>query len=751
MSSSAIGRSIPRVEGKSKVTGTSVYSADVKRPGVLWGGFLRSPYPHARIVNIDTSRAAKLVGVKAIVTGKDVSPRLEGCALLDKPVLAQDRVRYIGEKVAAVAATSRDDVEEALELIDVEYEELPAVFDPLDAMKPEAPILHPDYASYKGMNKDESWRNVRSAERSHKGDIDRGFAESDRIFEHTFQTQAVHHAFVEPRAGLLEIDQQGRVDIWQCHQAPFQIRSWLAAHADLPEEMIAVHPVSTGGSFGGKQGSEDIICTYYLARASGRPVRYVESYAEELQDGQPRHAAVITLRTGIKQDGRLWAWDGKIFYNGGAYGARTPRNGMNGTFCMAGSYRTPHVRMEGYIVYTNRVPSGYFRAPGELQTLFAAESHMDMMAEELGLDPLEFRTLNALREGDTKPNGKPLRDPCALQVLKRVAEVSKWEKPRAQSSKGRPNVLVGRGLSLGDRHIGTGESSAQLFLEPNGSLRLTTAVRDVGVGAYTMHSQVVAEVLGVDPALVQIEVGGTDTGPYDEGVRGQRGTHVEGQAVWRAANSLMEILRDQAASHWNVEAERVRWERGRLLLTGSKKQILNLKDLARLSANSPACGFGHCKAGEVHTYAFQAMVAEVEVDRETGQVTVRRLNLAHDVTKIINPIIYQGQIEGAVMQGVGFTLSEHLAVEDGRVMTLSWGDYKIPTIRDIPSLTTSRVPANEGPGPFGAKAVAESGIGLVAPAIANAVYDATGVRVTELPISPDKILQGLAERERLTA
>lgn len=748
MSSSVIGRAIPRIEGESKVTGATVYSADVSRPDALWGGYLRSPYPHARIVRIDISRALKLAGVKAIVTGKDVSPRLEGCTLEDKPVLAQDRVRYIGEKVAAVAAVSREDVEEAMEYIEVEYEELPAVFDTLEAMKPEAPILHPDYASYRGINKDESWRNVRSAERTCKGDIDRGFSESDQIFEHTFRTQAVHHAFVEPRAGLLEIDNQGRVAIWQCHQAPFSIRKWLAAHADLPEEMIAVHPVSTGGSFGGKQGSEDIICTYYLARASGRPVRYVESYSEELQDGQPRHAAVITLRTGVKRDGRLWAWDGKIFYNGGAYGSRTPRNGMNGTFLMAGSYRTPHVRMEGYIVYTNQVPSGYFRAPGELQALFAAESHMDMMAKELGLDPLEFRLLNALREGDTKPNGKPLRDPCAVQVLKRVTEISKWKKKKIQPSRSRSNILYGRGLSLGDRHIGTGESSAKLFLEPDGSLRLATAVRDVGVGAYTMHRQVVAEVLGVEPELVQVEVGGTDTGPYDEGVRGQRGTHIEGLAVERASNALIDLMREKAATYWEVEKDRVRWESGKAVLTGNKKPALKLRDLARLSGGELPNGYGHCKAGEPHVYAFQAMVAEVEVDRETGRVTVRKLNLAHDVTKIINPIIYQGQIEGAVMQGFGFTMSEHLAMEEGRVMTTSFGDYKIPTICDIPSFVTSRVPANEGPGPFGAKAVAESGIGLVAPAIANAVYDATGVRITELPVTPEKMLKGLAEQNQ---
>ncbi|HEX9880225.1 MAG TPA: xanthine dehydrogenase family protein molybdopterin-binding subunit [Candidatus Binatia bacterium] len=744
MSSSVIGRALPRIEGESKVTGASVYSADVTRPGTLWSGYLRSPYPHARIVRIDTSRALKLPGIKAIVTGQDVSPKLEGCVLRDKPVLAQDRVRYIGEKVAALAAVTKDDIEEALDLIEVEYEELPAVFDPLEAMKPDAPILHPDYASYQGINKDESWRNVRSAERSSKGDIDRGFAESDRIFEHTFRTQSVHQGFVEPRAGVLEIDAQGRVAIWQCHQAPFLIRTWLAAHADLPEEMVVVNPVSTGGSFGGKQGSEDIICTYYLARASGRPVKYVESYSEELQDGQPRHSAVVTLRTGVKNDGRMWAWDGRVFYNGGAYGARTPRNGMNGTFCMAGSYRTPHVRMVGYIVYTNQVPSGYFRAPGELQTLFAAESHVDMMAKELRMDPLEFRLLNALREGDTKPTGKPLSDPCGVEVLERLGKLFKRRKPGVESATDGRRLLVGRGFSLGDRHIGSGESSAKLFLEADGSLRLATAVRDVGVGAYTMHRQVVAEVLGVEPEAVAVAVGGTDTGPYDEGVRGQRGTHIEGLAVERAANALIEELKQRAAGHWEVEKERVRWERGRAWLAGPKKRSLALRDIARLSANGLPTGFGHCKGGEPHVYAFQAMMAEVEVDQETGQVTVRSLNLAHDVTRIINPLIYQGQIEGAVMQGFGFTLSEQLGLEDGRVTTLSFGDYKIPTFRDIPALTTSRVQAKEGPGPFGAKAVAECGIGLVAPAVANAVCDATGVRITELPITPEKILKGLA-------
>ena len=570
MKTTAIGRVLHRVEGQSKVTGTCVYSADIMRPDTLWAGFLRSPYPHARILKIDASRAQKLHGVKVVITGKDVSPRLEGVSLLDKPVLAQERVRFIGEKVAAVAATDKQTAQEALDLIDVEYEELPAVFDPLEAMKADAPLLHPDYASYQGPNKTDGRTNVRSRVQTSKGDVERGFRESDEIFENTFATHAVHQGFIEPRAGLVEIDLQGRIGIWQCHQSPFGIRRWLAEHADIPEEMIVVHPVSTGGSFGGKQGAEDVIVTYYLARAAKRAVKFVESYQEELQDGQPRHASVIKLRTGVKKDGTLWAWDAEVYYNGGAYGARTPQNRMNGTFMAAGTYRTPHVRMTGSIVYTNQVPSGYFRAPGEVQTLFAVESHMDEMARALGLDPLEFRLRNALREGDTKPNGEHIRDLHAIDVLKRVAGLAQWSKGKRKAIENGDGFARGRGIAFADRHIGIGESEADIFVEADGSLRLATSVRDVGVGAYTMHRQVAAEVLGVAPELVQIDVAGTD-GPYDEGVKAQRGTHVEGLAVFNAATSLIDSLRGEAARFWNIELDKVQWQRRPGASQGSEK------------------------------------------------------------------------------------------------------------------------------------------------------------------------------------
>lgn len=744
MKQSVIGQAIPRVEGTSKVSGLSAYAADISRPGVLRGGFLHSPFPHANILHIDVSRAQRLPGVKAVVTGKDIGPRLYGVGLEDKPAVAIDRVRYIGEKVAGVVAADKDTLEEALGLIEVEYEELPAVFEPLEAIKPDAPLLHPDYPAYRGPNKceDPRLKNVQGIQRAGKGKIEEGFAQADQIFENTFRTQMAHQAFIEPRACVIEIDPGGRVAVWTSNQSNFRVRKALAAYTGIPEETIIVHPVSVGGSFGGKIDYEEVLATYHLARAAGKPVKFVETYTEELMDGQPRHPSVIVLRTGVKRDGILCAWHGKVYYNGGAYSARNSRNALNGTFLLAGSYRTPHVLMEGYLVYTNQVPTGYFRAPGEVQTLFAVESHLDMMAEKLGFDPLEFRLRNAMREGDTKPNGELIREPHTLDVLKEVTKLSRWKGSKPKAS--RPTVLTGRGVALGDRHIGAGESNIELSVEPDGSLRLATSVCDVGVGTYTMHTQVAAEVLGIDPKLIQIDARGTD-GPYDEGVRAQRGTHIEGQAVLSAATALVDRLLREAASHWKVSADRVQWEKGRAHLKGSRNS-LSLSDIVRLSPNGPLSALGHFKGERPEVYAFQAMVAEVEVDRETGEVKVNHLYYAVDATKIINPVTYHGQIQGSVMQGIGFSLIENLATEDGRVITLSLGDYKIPNMRDIPPLTVSTVKATEGPGPFGAKAVAESGIGVVTPAIANAVYDATGVRIRELPITAEKILNGLQEK-----
>ena len=744
--SKVIGKSFPRVEGAAKVSGGLRYTADVLRPGSLWGRVLRSPLPHARILNIDTSRAMSLPGVKAIVTAADMKTTLVGATLRDMPVMARDRVRFVGEEIAAVAAVDANTAEEAVELIDVEYEDLPAVFDPLEAMKPEAPILHPDYPTYKGPKTMAlELKNVQTLVRGRKGEIEKGFAESDYVFEKTYRTQLVHQGYIEPYACTVEVDGEGRVAIWVANQAFFKLRRVLAEYLELPPEDITIYPSNMGGSFGAKDFLFLNPAAYYLSKKTGRPVRFVKSYGEELGATTPRHSAVIALRVGVKKDGRLWAWDGKTFYNGGAYGAfkPNPEGSMSGAYMVAGSYNIPHTKLEGYCVYTNQVPCGYFRAPGETQTLFAVESHMDLMAQSLGMDAIEFRRKNALKEGDTRATGEALEDPHCLDVLDRVAKISGWKKKQPKAAA--KNKLFGRGVALGDRHVGHGESSFELLLERDGTLRLLSGVGDQGVGAYTMHRQVAAELLGVEPDLIAIDVRDTSDAPYDQGIKGARGTHVEGQAVARAAGSLMDNLRALAASHWAVPVEKTTWADGAALFKNNgKRKRLRLKELARLS-EAPVKGFGEYKGHKPHVYSFQAIVVDVEVDQETGAVELQHLYFVYDVGTIINPLIHQGQIEGGIVQGLGYALTEELKVDDddGRVITVTLGDYKLPNIADNVPLTTSLVQAKVGPGPFGAKAVAEAGVSIVAPAVANAVYNATGVRITELPVTAEKILEGL--------
>ena len=748
--SKVIGQPLPRVEGVAKVGGGLCYAADVLRPGSLWGKVLRSPLPHARILNIEASRALSLPGVKAVVTAADMKTTLVGATLRDMPVMARDRVRFIGEEIAAVAAVDADTAEEAMQLIDVQYEDLPAVFDPLEAMKPEAPILHPDYPTYKGPKTMAlELKNVQTLVRGGKGEIEKGFAESDYVFEKTYRTQLVHQGYIEPYACTVEVDGQGRVAIWVANQAFFKLRRVLAEYLDLAPEDITIYPSNMGGSFGAKDFLFLNPAAYYLSKKTGRPVRFVKSYTEELMATTPRHSAVVQLRVGVKKDGRLWAWDGKTFYNGGAYGAfkPNPEGSMSGAYMVAGSYNIPNTRLEGYCVYTNQVPCGYFRAPGETQTLFAVESHMDLMAESLGMDPIAFRRLNALKVGDTRATGEPLEDPHCLDVLDRVAKISGWKKKQAKPSAG--NKLTGRGVALGDRHVGHGESSFELLLDRDGALRLISGVGDQGVGAYTMHRQVAAEWLGVDPDAIAIEVRDTSNAPYDQGIKGARGTHVEGQAVARATGDLIDKLRSLAASHWSAPAEKISWTGGTAVLKGNgRRKRLSLKELAGLT-KIPLKGFGEYKGHKPHVYSFQAIVVDVEVDPETGALDLQRLYFVYDVGTIINPLIHQGQIEGGIVQGLGYALTEELKVEDGRVTTVTLGDYKLRNIADNVPLTTSLVQAKVGPGPFGAKSVAEAGVSVVAPAVANAVYNATGVRITELPITAEKILEGLRGRSKV--
>ena len=733
-----IGRSVPRLDAEEKVTGAARYTADIDLPQTLWGAALRSPLPHARIVNIDVSRALAAPGVHAVLTGDDVRGIRYGRRLYDVPILAEDKVRFIGERVAAVAAVDRDAAEEALLLIDVEYEELPAVFEPLEALAPDAPILHPDVNSYVGLPAQlESPTNAFVSETWGRGDIEFGFKQADLIVENTFTVSRQHQAYLETHTCLVWIDGQGRVQIWASCKVPYAIKQQLSAALGLPEERIRLNPVSIGGDFGGKGSPMNIPLTYFLAVRTGRPVKMVMEWVEEFIAGNPRHAALIQMKTGVKQDGTLVAHQARVLFNSGAYGGFKPAPGINlgGASKSGGPYKIPHMHIEGVQVYTNTVPGGFMRAPGEPQAVFAAESQMDLVARRLGMDPLEFRRKNLIEEGDENPIGTVYTNVKAIETLEAVVSASGYENPKATN--------VGRGIAMGERPVAGGESHASVTLSQDGAVTVHTSIFEPGTGTYTLLRQIVSEELGVLAEDIQVEVWDTDGVPFDTGVGGSRVTRVAGLAAYQAATEASKEMLSVAADllGWPEEQTSIRGANVVRQDTSESRPWAEL--LAQLGR--PVVARGHVlDPDRSPTSSFTAQVAEVSVDPETGQVTLLRFTTAHDVGKVINPVDHQGQIDGAVIQGIGYALTEDLNVEEGRVTGPNFGEYKILNIRDIPQLQTVLLESDIGPGPFNSRGIGENPCGPVAPAIANAVADAVGARIKDLPIYAEKVRRALA-------
>ncbi len=743
---SSIGKPIPRIEGIKKVTGNAIYTADQKLPGVIWGKALRSPYPHARVLSIDISRAKSLPGVLAVLTARDVPDVLTGRRLRDMPILARDRVRFIGEKVAVVAAEDPNIATEAASRIVVEYEELLAVFDPLHAMGECAPLLHGGLSAYQGLPRPLAHlKNVYSHDEWSIGDVEQGFRDSDHIFEHTFKTQYVHQGYLEPHAGLVAIDERGSVQSWISNKVPYDVKEQLSEALGLAPEQIVVNLTPIGGDFGGKGSLMDLPLCYYLAKVTGRPVKMVMSYTEELMASNPRHPGVITMKTGVKNDGTLVARQVKVFWNGGAYGAMKPIPSVNlpGAVRAAGCYRISNVKIDSYAAYTNCIPCGHFRSPGQVQLAFAGESQMDIIAEALGKDPLELRMKNALASGDLLPDHNSLTDVKCREVLEAAARASNWHR-----SKRRPNV--GHGIAVSHRHVGIGDANARLTVRPDGTVSLLTTYTDTGTGSHTILCQIVAEELGIPFERVKLEIGSTNTFRSESGTGASRVTYVLGQAVHQAVSKLKTLLQRRAAEMFHCAPAEVFLESGRLVVRGERSRPISFGQLAGTAA---ACG----ESIEVQSYfeatetptegVFAALVAEVEVDGETGQIRLRKLTTAHDVGTILNPLGHQGQIEGGIVQGLGFALAEEMVMEEGKIITLNLGEYKIPNIRDIPRLKTVLVQDTVGPAPFQSKEIGESAISQVAPAIANAVYNAVGVRIMDLPITAEKVYRALQARK----
>lgn len=735
---SLIGAPVPRIEGPEKVTGRTAYAGDFALPGLLHGRILRSPHPHARIVRVDTTRARQVPGVRAVITGQDVRGHLVGKTMRDMPVLCWDRVRFVGDRVAAVAAETLEAAEAALALIEVEYEELPAVFDPAEAMKPEAPLLHDDVASYGGPPPERLAPDVHNGATRlvwRKGDPERAFAEADLVLEHTFRIPPRHQGYIEPHVSIVALDDDGRIQLWAACKTPFRARTQLASALGIPPEQIRVNVVSVGGDFGGKGDVVDAPIAYFLARQAGAPVKIGMTYNEDLATSNPDQYTTVTIRSGVMRDGRIVSRSVRAVHACGAYAALKPNAAHSTWHQVGGCYLLPNASFRFLQVYTNTAPGGYFRAPGAHQLIFATECHTDLLARELGMDPADFRLKNFMGEGEDDAIGTRMEHIRAREVLQAALDAADWRAARE-------GAYRGRGIALFGRQTGAGPSGAVLTAELDGKISLLSPTFDVGPGTHTIVQQLVADDLGLPLDRVRVTVGDTDVSPFDEGPRASRVTYTEGTAVMMACAELKSRLAEPAAELLGCPPSEVEYRDGAFHGGGQTVDLARVVAMAdsgnpvtvRIERVAP-------ETDEVRYYC--AQVAEVEVDPETGQVRVHRLITAHDVGTIINPVTHQGQIEGGAITGIGLALTEELVVEDGRTINGNLGDYKLPTVADIPLLETVLVYSGGGTGPHGAKAIGEWSNNAPPAAIANAVADAVGVRIFELPLTSERVYRAL--------
>ena len=714
-----------RVDGSLKTSGQAMYTSDFRMPGMLWADFLPGTMAHAKIVSIDTAAARAMPGVHAVLTGRDIGERYFGRRLCDWPVLSIDRVRFIGEFVAAVAAETPQIAAAAVAAIAVEYEELPGLFDPDEALRPDAIVLHEHPEKYPFMfprRPQHPHPNIQGYGKTTIGDAEAGLARAERVFEHTFTTPRYHGGYIEPRATMVWIDSAGIVHVISTNKSPFSLREQLAVTTGLPQERFVVHPSYIGGDFGAKGLSVEEFPCYYLAAASGRPVKFVRNYLDDIRSTNVRHASKITVKTGVDKDGRVIALHVNALFDGGAYAAGkvipTILPGPETKF----PYAIPNQTLERTAVYTNSVPGGFMRAPGDIQCVFAAESAIDLVARELGIEPLEFRKLNCAREGDLDVEGHSYLAARGAEVLNVLERESGWGTPLPPGR--------GRGVAFAVRHIGVGKSSLNLLLMPNGNVEVHTGTTEQGMGILTVLNRVVAVDLGIDSARVRVGRGGTDVVPFDPGVGASRTTHILGGAVLDATQQLR---KDLEAAGW----PRIGWDTAAAALIaahgGEAVVYTGTFD-------------GQPHHGDPQYNNFNGYVVEVTVDRETGAFTLDNVTFCVDAGTIINPVAHRGQIDGGFMMGLGHSTTEELIVEEGRIANLTFADYKLPCQKDMPPLHVHVLESNRGPGPFGARAIGEVNTSAFGPALANAVEAACGVRITQLPVTAERIYAALHSR-----
>jgi CO/xanthine dehydrogenase Mo-binding subunit len=733
--SKVIGNPTPRVEGEFKVSGKATYAVDVTLPGMAWGKLLRSPISYGKIKRIDTSQAMALPGVRAIVTGEEVHGLKIGRKLYDMPVLADGVVRFIGEKVAAVAADDEHIAEEALNLIEVEYEEMEPLLDPLEAMKPEATLLHPEVMTYKGLPRPLSApSNDFIYATWGKGDIETGFKQADVIVENTYQTAVVHQSYIEPHSCVANVAADGSAELWTCSKVPYAIREQVANALQIPSETLVINPCYIGGDFGGKGDFMDIAVAYLLSKKAGRPVKLVMDYEEEFTAGNPRHASIIKVRTGVKKNGTLVAHHMNFVFDSGAYGAFKPNALLNGPHLSAGPYNMSHVFIEEHMVYTNKIPCGHMRSPGDPQGFFANESQMDLVAKKIGMDPIEFRRKNLMHDGDIDPTGEEYTYIKTKETLEKALEVSGYRKPKPKN--------VGRGVGLVQWTANGGMGTVAITIDDQGQVMISSAMLDQGAGTYTILSEIVAQELKIPLNQIRAQSLDTKKGTRDTGVGGSRATRVYGNAGYEAALKAVAAIKQAAAEQMGTSPEEITLVKGAALHPRMERR-LSYGELVKAKGTPIVVEGNYSDTSKVHLASMCVQVAEVEVDPETGQVQLKKFTSAHDTGTVLNPLMHQGQIEGGTMTGIGYALMEEVIINDGKVATTHFGEYKIPTIKDVPPFKSSVTEQPQGAGPYNSMPIGETANIPVAAAIANAVEDACGVRIKSLPITAEKVFEAL--------
>ena len=768
MDSTTIGKSVRRLDYETKVTGGARYLADMSVPGMCHGKILRSPYAHARIKRIDVSKALKVAGVTAVLTRDDmlhdegIEPYY-GPVFKDQTIVAVEKVRHVGDPVAAVAALTADAAEEALSLIEVDYEELPAVLDVHESLKPGATLVHDsiklpasgfaDLAEIKPVE----GTNICTHFKLNRGDIGRGFNESDQIFEDTFTLPATQHCFLETHACIASVEAGGRITVWATTQNPFVVRTQLANIFKVPVSKVRVIVPYIGGGYGGKVYPKVEPITVALAQKAGRPVRVVLS-REEVFYTITKHAAVIRMKTGVKNDGTLMARECEIHLDTGAYAEIGPRVAKKSGYTAAGPYRIPNLKIDSYSVYTNKPPAGAFRGFGVSQSAWAVESQMDIIAAALKMDPLELRLKNGYVDGDRFVTEEKLTGVGLEQCLNEVAKSIGWNEKKFKGSNVQKfnggNIKRGKGLAcMIKATITPSISCAVVKLNEDASLSIYTGTVEMGQGSETVMAQIAGQELGIPLSQVQVLGVDTDVVPYDLTTSSSRSTFHMGKAVQLAAQHILQQLKETVAKEYGVPENKISFADGKIRLPETQLDYAEVMFKRFGMQGGTLIGAGQVKTstkdeyGEKSTSSFwflAAGAAEVEVDIDTGKFKLIKYATAVDVGKALNPLGCRQQLAGAAITGIGQAMFEEIAYDNGQLINPNLVDYVLPALGDMPTVIDSiaiEIPHRNGP--FGAKGIGESALIPVAPAIANAIFDAVGVRIKDLPIKAEKIYLGL--------